>query len=174
MPEARHTRLMAMRLSPLTFAILRTLQRPPSGGVVSSVRTTTSASCSWVRRRGAPRLGPSHKPSSRARTNRWRHLHTVAGDTRSRRATVLLSCPALHAMTIRARSAASGALRERWAIDSSRRCSSVVNTNAVLGRPVRLASPAEDTWLISVPSSVTPQTDVFGCSCGPNIAHQPL
>src|SRR5262249_4344962 len=63
-----------------------------------------------------------------------------------RRATTVLSAPAAHASTTRARRATCGADRERCASDSSRCRSSAVRISATLGRPVRmLASLSSST-----------------------------
>ena len=132
-PKARQIRLTAMRLRPNALAISRVLQCVAPRGVVSSVRTITRSIWSSVIVRGAPGRGSSYKPSSRCRTNRPRHLHTVAGVTRRRRATTLLSRPSPHAKTIRARRATWGADRVRCASDSSRLRSSSVSVKVTFG-----------------------------------------
>ncbi len=120
------------------FAIPRLLQCVATRGVSSSVRTITCSTWSSVICRGVPGRGSSYNPSSRSRTNRPRHLQTVVCDMRSRLATVLLSCPSAHVSTIRARRARRGAVRERWANESSRTRSSSVRISATLGRPSRM------------------------------------
>jgi len=104
-PKARQMRLMVIRLSPVARASERVLQCVTPGGVVSSVVTTTCSTWSSVTVRGAPGRGSSRRPSSRSRGKRVRHLPTVAGDRRRRRATVLLFRPAAQLSTMRARRA---------------------------------------------------------------------
>src|SRR5205809_3322513 len=118
--------------------MVRVLQWVAPRGVVSSVRITTSSTFASVICRGAPTRGSSNSPATRSATKRARHLHTVTGDIRNRRGTVLFSRPSAQASTIRARRAMAGADRDRCASDSSSRRSSSVNTNAALGRPVRM------------------------------------
>src|SRR5438132_109280 len=125
--------------------------RPPLGlagphrqqprGVLSSVRTTTCSISSSVILRGAPGRGSSYRPARRSRTNRVRHLPTVAGVARSRWATPLLSWPSAHASTMRARRASAGTERDRWARDSNSRRSSLFKISGALGRPVRMLPP---------------------------------
>ena len=117
-PESAPMQLMVMRLSPVGRASDRVLQCVAPGGVVSKVATTTCSTCSSVTVRGARGRGSSISPSSRSRTKRARHLPTVAGVRRKRRATVLLLFPAAQARTMRARRANCGAVRDRRANDS--------------------------------------------------------
>ncbi len=134
-------RLMVAWLRPAAWAIPRVLQCVAPRGVLSSVRTTTCSISSSVMVRGAPGRGSSYKPARRSRTNRVRHLPTVAGVARSRWATPLLSWPSAHASTMRARRASAGTERDRWARDSNSRRSSLFNVSGALGRPVRMLPP---------------------------------
>ena len=86
--------------------------------------------------RGAPGRGSSSNPSTRRVTKRARQRPTIWGETRSFLATVWLSRPRAHAKTMRARRATWGAVRARWANESSACCSGVVNTNGTFGRPI--------------------------------------
>src|SRR3989442_4122366 len=133
-------RLMVAWLRPIALAIPRVLQCVAPRGVLSSVRTTTCSISSSVILRGAPGRGSSHRPGGRSRTNRVRHLPTVAGVARSRWATPLLSRPS-HASTMRARRASAGTERDRWARDSNSRRSSLFKISGALGRPVRMLPP---------------------------------
>jgi hypothetical protein len=121
--------------NPLAFARPRLLQCVSPRGVSSSVRTITCSICSSLICRGAPGRDSSYNPSRRSRTNRPRHLQTVVCDIRNRFATTLLSCPSAHARMIRARRARCGAVRDRWANESSRTRSSSVRISATFGRP---------------------------------------
>jgi hypothetical protein len=69
---------------------------------------------------------------------RERHLPIMPSEVRSFRATALLSSPAAHASTTRARRVSHDWLRARCASDWSRSRSASVNLNACLGRPVRI------------------------------------
>src|SRR5205807_282203 len=126
---------------PIALAIPRVLQCVAPRGVLSSVRTTTCSISSSVILRGAPGRGSSYRPARRSRTNRVRHLPTVAGVARSRWATPLLSWPSAHASTMRARRASAGTERDRWARDSNSRRSSLFKISGALGRPVRMLPP---------------------------------
>ena len=86
-PNARQMRLTVIALRPVVFAMPRVLQCVASRGGVSNVRTITASIWASVIRRGPPRRGSSSRPATRAVTKRWRHLPTVAGFTRSCRAT---------------------------------------------------------------------------------------
>ena len=83
--------------------------------------------------------------SRRSRTNRPRHLQTVVCDIRSRFATAVLSWPSAHARMIGARRARCGAVRDRWAYESSRTRSSSVRINATL-RPFISHSSRSGHW----------------------------
>ena len=89
-PKARQMRLTVMRLRPVVRASERVLQCVAPGGVVSNVVMTTCSTWASVTVRGVPGRGSSSNPSIRSRAKRVRHLPTVAGDRRRRRATVLL------------------------------------------------------------------------------------
>ena len=65
-------------VSPTSRAIERVDQCVASFGVVSSVRTITSSTCSSVIVRGRPGRGSSSTPSSRCSAKRERHLRAVA------------------------------------------------------------------------------------------------
>src|SRR4051794_27226565 len=137
-PNVRQILETAVWLSPLAAAILRVDQCvPASGGRSSKVLTITCSTCSSVILRGCPGRGSSTSPSSRRSTNRWRHLPTVCGVTRSRRATAWLVSPAAQPSTIRDRNASACALDGRRAHRSSASRSASVTTSSAFGRPVR-------------------------------------
>jgi hypothetical protein len=119
-------RLRHLTRTPVRLAVRRGLQRANDDLL--------------ARRRSAAAPGPgsSCNPSSRCRTNRPRHLNTVARVTHSRCAATLLSAPSAQAKMRRASRAKDDADRDRWANDSSCCRWSVVRINASLGRPVRM------------------------------------
>src|SRR3954447_8179419 len=90
--------------------------------------------------RGAPGRGSSYSPSSRDSRNRDRHLPTIPNETRSFRATDLLSSPSALASNTRALRARSDWLRARCATDCSRSRSSSLRISGFLGRPVRIST----------------------------------
>ena len=91
-------------------------------------------------RRGVPGRGSSTSPSRRSCRKRVRHLETVVGETCSRLAMLVVDRPAAHARMIRARRATRGALRDRWAYESSR-CRSSSFTVTVAGAGPLMRTP---------------------------------
>ena len=77
-PNACQIRSTADCVNPTSRAIDRVDQCVASFGVVSSVRTITSSTCSSLIVRGRPGRGSSSTPSSRRAAKRERHLRTVA------------------------------------------------------------------------------------------------
>ena len=135
-PNARQIRETAVWFRPVAFAIDRVDQcvsRP--GGLCSSVLTITSSTCSSVIFRGCPGRGSSASPSSRAATNRARHLPTICGVTPSLAATSLFAVPSAHASTIFDRSASACALFGRRAQRSRTARSSALRVKGAFGRP---------------------------------------
>ena len=82
--------------------------------------------------------GSSTSPSRRDSINLLRHLPTITAEQPSRAATALLSTPSAHANTIRDRNANACEDFARRDQRNSVSCSSSLNTNSVLGRPVRV------------------------------------
>ena len=113
-------------------------------GVSSRVATTTASTCSTLINGGRPGRGSSTNPSNRSATNRLRHLPTVAGETRSRTATVLLSRLSAQANTIRERNANACADFARLDHRTSWSRSSSDNVNDGVGRPVLATPPVYD------------------------------
>src|ERR1035437_1617691 len=124
--------------------MLRVLQCVSPRGVDSNVFTMTASTCSSVMRRGVPGRGSSSRPSTRSSMNRCRHLPTVPGATRRRRATAVFVTPSAQASTMRARRATKLAVRLRCASDCNCCRSSSVTLTVALGRPVRIGPPHQD------------------------------
>src|ERR1700730_4838278 len=78
-------RLTVLWLNPHRVAMARVLQCVAARGVASSVSVTICSTWASLMRRGAPGRGSSSNPSSRAATNRLRHLPTVCLVRRSSR-----------------------------------------------------------------------------------------
>ena len=102
-PNARQMRLTDIALTPSRLAMSRVLQWVAPSGLLSSARVTTCSTLASEIWRGAPGRGSSSKPSSRLSTKRDRHFPTVAFDSRSLLATLLLSRPSAQASTMAAR-----------------------------------------------------------------------
>ena len=121
-PKARQTRPTVVADRPTAFAIERRLQWVAPAGIVSRVRVTSAATASSLIRRGAPLLGSSDRPASRAVAKRSRHLPTVWAQALTSPATAWLVRPSAQRRTMRARSASPcGAFRRRAKPSSSAR-----------------------------------------------------
>jgi hypothetical protein len=118
-PKARQTRCTVAGDRPHAAAIERVLQCVAPSGMVSRVRTSSSATRSSVTVRGAPLRGPSRKPSSRCSAKRPRHLPTVWAQAPTSPATARLARPSAQRSTILARSAKSWAVLRRRTSRSS-------------------------------------------------------
>src|SRR5215216_3752465 len=129
-PNACQIRSTAFWVRPTSRAIERVDQCVASLGVVSSVRTTTSSTCSSVIVRGRPGRGSSVSPSSRRSAKRLRHLVTIGRVTPSRWAISVFLSPSAAASTIRDRCANPWALVRRRAHASNRARSSSVSAIA--------------------------------------------
>ena len=111
--KAAHIRRIVVCDSPLSRAIERIDQWVASAGVVSSVRSITSATCSSVSVRGRPGRGSSDSPSMRSFKKRRRHLPTVCSCTPSSAATALFVRPSAQRRIMRQRSEIERATRRR-------------------------------------------------------------
>ena len=121
-PKARQTRPTVEADRPAALAIERRLQWVAPAGIASRVRVTSAATASSPIRRGAPLLGSSDRPASRAAANRSRHLPTMWAQTRTSPATARLVRPSAQRRTTRARNASPcGAFRRRAKPSSSAR-----------------------------------------------------
>ena len=87
-PKACQTRCTVAGDRPQAVAIERVLQWVAPSGMVSRVRTSSSATRSSVTVRGAPLRGSSRSPSSRPPAKRSRHLPTVWAQTPASPATL--------------------------------------------------------------------------------------
>lgn len=125
-PKARQTRPTVVAERPAALAIERRLQWVAPAGIASRVRVTSAATASSPIRRGAPLLGSSDSPASRAAAKRSRHLPTVRAQTPASPATAWLVRPSAQRRTMRARSASPcGALLRRAKPSSSARSGSL-------------------------------------------------
>jgi hypothetical protein len=141
-PNACQIRSTAFCVNPTSAAIDRVDQCVALPGVVSSVLTITSSTCSSVIVRGRPGRGSSVSPSSRCSAKRPRHLVTIGLVTPSRAAISVFFRPAAAASTIRARCARPCALVRRRAHASSWTRSASVNSIATAtGKGITTASP---------------------------------
>src|SRR5260370_15620632 len=108
------------------------------GGVASSGSVTIGSTWASLMRRGAPGRGSSSNPSSRAATNRLRHLPTVCLVRRSSRATRVFVRPLAHAKITRARCANACAVVGRRVQRSNASRSSSVSLSTGMGRPIAM------------------------------------
>src|SRR5438309_4400928 len=137
-PKARQMRLTVLWLNPHRVAMARVLQCVASRGVASSVSVTICSTWASLMRRGAPGRGSSSNPSSRAATNRLRHLPTVCLVRRSARATRVDVRPLAHAKITRALCANAGAVVGRRLQRSNASRSSSVSLSTGMGRPIAM------------------------------------
>src|SRR5437870_5413730 len=131
-------RLTVLWLNPHRVAMARVLQCVASRGVASSVSVTICSTWASLMRRGAPGRGSASNPSSRAATNRLRHLPTVCLVRRSSRATRVFVRPLAHAKITRALCANACAVVGRRVQRSNASRSSSVSLSTGLGRPIAM------------------------------------
>ena len=104
-----------MWLTPKYSANVRVLQCVASGGVVCSVVSTMTLTCSLPKRWTlGPRGGSCSSPTTPAAANRWRHKSTVGREVRRSRAMRRLDKPVRASRQIRARSTTF------WGVDGAR------------------------------------------------------
>src|SRR6266478_6159051 len=131
-------RLTVLWLNPHRVAMARVLQCVASRGVASSVSVTICSTWASLMRRGAPGRGSASNPSSRAATNRLRHLPTVCLVRRSSRATRVFVRPLAHAKITRARCANACPVVGRRVQRSNASRSSSVSLSTGMGRPIAM------------------------------------
>ena len=129
-PNAFQIRSTADCVRPTSRAIERVDQCVASFGVVSSVRTITSSTCSSVIVRGRPGRGSSGSPSRRCSAKRARHVAAIPREMPRRSPISVFFRPSAANNTIRDRCASACALVRRRAHASNCARSSSLNSIA--------------------------------------------